>query len=400
MSGGVPSLAAALLSAVCYATAAVAQERTAASGRKPTGGLWTLALVLQAAGAGLHAVALRYGSLTVVQALGALTLVLALPLHAALGRRRVRAREWRGAGLTVLGLVTLLLSTAPPGTERALSGAELVLLAAITAAAALALTRLPWGADLSVLRALRFATAAGAAFGIASCLTQGLAVHLAAQGLGAAVADPMLLVAAGCTGVLAIAGMMWSQEAYRGGLGVALAAVTLANPWWRGAWACCCSVRASGAARWASRWRWRGRWRPAGAWSCCPGRRPRRAVPTGSPDRGRRRPRSPTRRRIPGARTPRGCSMSAVRSRPGRTPRPRGSHVALYLSCRAAGPVPSVRPHPAAAGGLRADGAGRGRLVVRGVRRAPGGARPGAGRTGPSAPRCGHRPGRFGTGLP
>ncbi|WP_329189922.1 DMT family transporter [Actinacidiphila glaucinigra] len=230
MSGGVPSLAAALLSAVCYATAAVAQERTAASGRKPTGGLWTLALVLQAAGAGLHAVALRYGSLTVVQALGALTLVLALPLHAALGRRRVRAREWRGAGLTVLGLVTLLLSTAPPGTERALSGAELVLLAAITAAAALALTRLPWGADLSVLRALRFATAAGAAFGIASCLTQGLAVHLAAQGLGAAVADPMLLVAAGCTGVLAIAGMMWSQEAYRGGLGVALAAVTLANP--------------------------------------------------------------------------------------------------------------------------------------------------------------------------
>lgn len=145
MNPGVLSLAAALLSAVCYATAAVAQERTAAAGRKPTGGLWTLALVLQAAGAGLHAVALRYGSLTVVQALGALTLVLALPLHAALGRRRVRPREWGGAGLTVLGLVALLLSTAPPGTERALGGAELVLLAAITAAAALALTRVPWG---------------------------------------------------------------------------------------------------------------------------------------------------------------------------------------------------------------------------------------------------------------
>ncbi|MFF7214657.1 hypothetical protein ACFZAU_29645 [Streptomyces sp. NPDC008238] len=113
MNGGLLSLAAALLSAVCYATAAVTQERTAA-GKRPTGRLWTLALVLQAAGAGLHAVALRYGSLTVVQALGALTLVLALPLHAAVGRRRVRPREWRGAALTVLGLVALLLSTAHP----------------------------------------------------------------------------------------------------------------------------------------------------------------------------------------------------------------------------------------------------------------------------------------------
>ncbi|MEU4098624.1 DMT family transporter [Streptomyces sp. NPDC026673] len=230
MSGSVPSLAAALLSAVCYATAAVAQERTAAAGRTPTGGMWTLAVALQAVGAGLHAVALRYGSLTVVQALGALTLVLALPLHAALGGRRVRPQEWRGAGLTVLGLLAILLSTAPPGTERALGGTELVLLATGTAAGAVALVRVPWGADRSVLRGLRFATAAGAAFGIASCLTQGLTVRLAHDGPGAAVADPMLVVAAGCTGVLAIAGMLWSQEAYRGGLGIALAGVTLANP--------------------------------------------------------------------------------------------------------------------------------------------------------------------------
>lgn len=230
MSGSVPSLAAALLSAVCYATAAVAQERTAAAGRTPTGGMWTLAVALQAGGAGLHAVALRYGSLTVVQALGALTLVLALPLHAALGRRRVRPQEWRGAGLTVLGLLAILLSTAPPGTERALGGTELVLLATGTAAGAVALVRVPWGADRSVPHGLRFATAAGAAFGIASCLTQSLTVRLAHDGPGAAVADPMLVVAAGCTGVLAIAGMLWSQEAYRGGLGVALPAVTLANP--------------------------------------------------------------------------------------------------------------------------------------------------------------------------
>ncbi|MGW3244119.1 DMT family transporter [Streptomyces sp. NPDC001070] len=230
MSGGALSLAAALLSAVCYATAAVAQERTAAAGRTPSGALWTLAVTLQAAGAGLHAVALRYGTLTVVQALGALTLVLALPLHAAVGRRRVRSREWRGAGMTVLGLLALLLSTAPPGAQRALGGAELTLLAAVTGAGAVALVRAPWGTGRPVLRGLRFATAAGAAFGIASCLTQSLTVHLAEHGLGAVVTDPMLVPAAACTGALAIAGMVWSQEAYRGGLGAALATVTLANP--------------------------------------------------------------------------------------------------------------------------------------------------------------------------
>jgi drug/metabolite transporter (DMT)-like permease len=230
MSPGAFSLAAALLSAVCYATAAVAQERTAAAGRTPSGGLWTLALLLQAAGAGLHAVALRYGSLTAVQALGALTLVLALPLHAVVGRRRVRPQAWCGAALTVVGLMALLLSITASATGRALPGGELVLLAGVTTAGAVALIRMPRGADRPVLRGLRFATAAGAAFGVASCLTQGLAVQVAERGLGQLVADPWLLAAAGCTGALAVAGMVWSQEAYRGGLGVALAAVTLANP--------------------------------------------------------------------------------------------------------------------------------------------------------------------------
>ena len=77
-----------LFSAVAYAAAAVAQERLASrdpgSGmlRMLSSGAWWGSVGLNASAALLHVVALKYGPLTVVQPLGALTLVAAVPLGA------------------------------------------------------------------------------------------------------------------------------------------------------------------------------------------------------------------------------------------------------------------------------------------------------------------------------
>jgi hypothetical protein len=90
----------ALLSAGCYAASAVLQERQTARNRgagatplvrrlarQP---LWWPAIATTLAGAGLHVVALALGPLTVVRPVAVMTLVLALPLGAAVvGRRAI-----------------------------------------------------------------------------------------------------------------------------------------------------------------------------------------------------------------------------------------------------------------------------------------------------------------------
>ncbi len=62
--------------------------------------------------------ALHYGPLTLVQPLGALTLVAALPLGAYRARRRVTRTEWRGALWTLAGLVGLVAVTGPAAPAR------------------------------------------------------------------------------------------------------------------------------------------------------------------------------------------------------------------------------------------------------------------------------------------
>ncbi len=120
MSAAVLAVGLSLVSAVAYAVAAVAQERLAAR-RPDTGalrllgsGAWWWSVSLNAAGALLHVAALKYGPLTVVQPLGALTLVAAVPLGARIAGRPVGSAEWRGTGLTLLGLGALLLTATGP----------------------------------------------------------------------------------------------------------------------------------------------------------------------------------------------------------------------------------------------------------------------------------------------
>nr|WP_202436854.1 hypothetical protein [Streptomyces sp. SID5910] len=217
-----------LVSAVAYAAAAVAQERLAArssgSGalRMLGSGAWWWSVALNAGAALLHVVALKYGPLTVVQPLGALTLVAAVPLGARLAGRRVSAVEWRGTGLTLLGLGALLLTASGPAPDDVLSVPEALTVAGATATLIGLLSR------PGARPGLRHATASGIASGVASALTQTVTVAVTDRSgplLSVQVIGVAVLVAAFAAG-----GLLLSQTAYRGGLGAPLAVVTLANP--------------------------------------------------------------------------------------------------------------------------------------------------------------------------
>ncbi|GAA0898623.1 MULTISPECIES: DMT family transporter [Streptomyces violaceusniger group] len=237
MNPTVIAVALALASAVAYATAAVAQERLAAGGRPDRmprlllRGAWWGAVGLNSTGALLHVAALRYGPLTLVQPLGALTLVAAVPLGARLAGRRVVRDEWRGVVLALLGLGALLPVTAGETPRETLSLPEAVGLAAVVLAFIGLCVRRGRGGRGTPGRGLRFATASGVASGVASALTQTLTVALAAsRAPGAALVSWRTVVVALLVAAFAVSGLLLSQSAYGSGLGAPLATLTLANP--------------------------------------------------------------------------------------------------------------------------------------------------------------------------
>ncbi|MFE5482784.1 DMT family transporter [Streptomyces sp. NPDC056527] len=235
-----------LVSAAGYALAAVAQSRLAASASSDGGsgalrallarGQWWWAVGLNAAGALAHVAALHYGPLTLVQPLGALTLVAALPLGAYCARRRVTRAEWRGAFWTLAGLVGLISVTGPATPGDALSLNEALIVAATTALLIVALARGGRnGADSRAAtsrrgRGLGHATASGIASGVASALTQTLTAALALELPGGATAWWQTALIAVLISAFAVGGLLLSQAAYRGGLAAPLAVVNLSNP--------------------------------------------------------------------------------------------------------------------------------------------------------------------------
>ncbi|MGW6552879.1 DMT family transporter [Streptomyces sp. NPDC055051] len=248
-AGTVLAVLLSLVSAAGYALAAVAQARLAAAPSTPSGrgalrallarGQWWWAVGLNAAGALAHVAALHYGPLTLVQPLGALTLVAALPLGAYTARRRVTRTEWRGALWTLAGLVGLVAVTGPAAPGEALSLREALVVAAVTALliAALAGGRAPGtgrrgGHGEGGVRAggLGHATASGMASGVGSALTQTLTAALAVGLPGGRPSWWQTALLAVLISAFAVGGLLLSQTAYRGGLAAPLAVVNLANP--------------------------------------------------------------------------------------------------------------------------------------------------------------------------
>ncbi|WP_320772993.1 DMT family transporter [Streptomyces sp. CRN 30] len=218
------------VSAVAYAGGAIVQEQVAASSpgrayaplRRPG---WWGAVALNGTGAVLHVAALAYGPLSLVQPLGALTIVCALPMAALFLGRRAGATAWRGAVMATVGLAGLL-ALVGAADAQSLHGAQRVVVATATGGAVVALMVAARAAHRHpAVRSTLLAVAAGVAFGMSSVFTKTVAVDWT----GGVASDDLPSLAV--IGVLATAGMLLSQAAYRGaGLAAPLATLTVVNP--------------------------------------------------------------------------------------------------------------------------------------------------------------------------
>jgi uncharacterized membrane protein len=213
-----------VFSAASYAGAAVAQERLAERGHRGPA-RWAVALLLTAGGVVLHVIALNFGTVAVVQALGTLTLLFALPIAALRYRTRISVPAWIDAGLTVAGL-SVIMSLSVESDEPALLSADagrylsLVTVVAVVALVAAALSARPR------VRATLLAGAAGVAFGISSVLSKAVMAAFTSGGVAA-----VSVFLTGSVLLMSTGGYLLSQFSYRGaGLATPLATVSVANP--------------------------------------------------------------------------------------------------------------------------------------------------------------------------
>ncbi|MER6220600.1 DMT family transporter [Streptomyces sp900105755] len=218
------------VSAVAYAGGAIVQEQVAVSSpdeqyvplRRPS---WWGAMALNGLGGLLHVVALAYGPLSLVQPLGALTIVFALPMAALFVGRRAGATAWRGAIMATVGLAGLL-SLVGSSDSHTLESAGRIGVALVTGGAVVALMIAGRAAHRHpAVRSVLLATASGIAFGMSSVFTKVVAIDWDG---GIATADLLWL---SVIGAYAVAGVLISQAAYRGGgLAAPLATLTVVNP--------------------------------------------------------------------------------------------------------------------------------------------------------------------------
>jgi drug/metabolite transporter (DMT)-like permease len=214
--------------AIVYATAAVIQARHAHLPvrelvRVPV--LW-LAITLNGLGAALHVTSLGFGPLSLIQPLGVLTLVIAVPLAAMTNHRRVTGLELSGMAFTVVGLAGLTLIITTGGGTQTLSATELI---ALVAATGTLITVLGMAGRRPESSGLWEAVAGGAAYSVCSALCQTVVVSVGDGGAGVLL-RPVTIFAMVSIAVFAVAATVLTQRSYRGGLGAPLAVTNLVNP--------------------------------------------------------------------------------------------------------------------------------------------------------------------------
>jgi drug/metabolite transporter (DMT)-like permease len=226
-----------MASAACYGLASVLQHRAAI--REPPGlsmrvGLlirlarrprWLVGNVLDGVGYFFQFLALRKGSLVLVEPLLVLSLVFALPVAAWLDHRRVSASGWAATGAIVAG-VALFLEVAHPGLGH--PDASGVAWAVLTIAIGVACGAAFLGARAAPRRraAVLLAAGSGAASGYVAALTERTG-HLLDAGVLHTLATwvPYALVAG------AIVSLMFAQSAFHtGALRLSLPTLTVAQP--------------------------------------------------------------------------------------------------------------------------------------------------------------------------
>ncbi|MEU8795874.1 DMT family transporter [Streptomyces sp. NPDC048643] len=230
MSALALSVVLSFVSAVAYAGGAIIQEQVALTSpgqayapvRRPG---WWAAVALTGVGGLLHVVALAFGPLSLVQPLGALTIVFALPMAALFVGRKAGAAAWRGAIMATVGLAGLL-SLVGASDANSLSSAQRLALGVVAGGSVAALMVAGRAAHRHpAVRSILLAVGAGIAFSMSSVYTKTVAVDWSRH---VSLADLSSLAA---IGVFATAGMLLSQASYRGaGLEAPLATLTVVNP--------------------------------------------------------------------------------------------------------------------------------------------------------------------------
>jgi hypothetical protein len=215
--------------AIAYATAALIQSRLAhltvlQLAKVPA--LWG-ALALNGLGAALHVTSLGFGPLSLIQPLGVLTLVIAVPLAASSMKRRVTRLELRGMTYTVVGLAGLtMIITTTGGTTKTLPSVELVTLviATLVFVSTLGLLGRRQGAST-----LWEAVAGGVAYSVCSALCQTVVLTVG-DGGASVLLEPITIVAMIAIATFAITATLLTQRSYRNGLAAPLAVTNLVNP--------------------------------------------------------------------------------------------------------------------------------------------------------------------------
>jgi hypothetical protein len=187
--------------------------------------LWLLGGAADLLGAALHATALAFGPLALVQPILVSGLLLAIVLQAAFDRRRPGRRELFAVGLSAAGLATFMAVAQPqPGTDpeiEALAEEALVVLGGVAVLIGLA------SRSTGSRRATLLGIAAGAMYALAAALAKAWLARLPDDDLVGPLTDGRLYAFAGA-GIL---GLVLNQNAFQAGaLAGAFTGITLTDP--------------------------------------------------------------------------------------------------------------------------------------------------------------------------
>jgi len=172
--------------------------------------IWQVATAVSCGAMLLHALALRIGSLALVQPLMLVGVVLAVPLRAAVEHKRPTPSELQAVSVTVAGLALFVVCTNPAPSEATPAPVVLGGFVAVCVAAALLALRASRRAAVDPKRqAALLGAGAGLMFGVTAGLLKTVGSALAAGQIG-----PVVLTLGGLVGA-GLLGTAMNQRAYQ-----------------------------------------------------------------------------------------------------------------------------------------------------------------------------------------
>jgi drug/metabolite transporter (DMT)-like permease len=186
---------------------------------------WLGGMGAQLVGFALIATALEMGSVSVVQAIAPVALLVALPMAARVSGKRLRRADWLGAGATILGLAVALVIADPATGKATPTTAGWIGLLAFSGVSTVVLLVAARGLT-NAARAVALATAAGIVLGLNVVITKGAATAFS-NGIGAGFSAWETYGVA----VTGLFGLLLMQSAFQAGeIEWSLPTLTVTNP--------------------------------------------------------------------------------------------------------------------------------------------------------------------------